>query len=357
VKASRHAGRAPRRDPALQQAHEVVGLYGDPDTSWGIAVDLGVREIDPDDVGSRLAGMCADHEHLGMVPTVEVVPQAQWRARRADLAAARYEAGALLRVAVRLDGRRLFVGAHHGAVDGLGLVAVAGVAMGHELTTLARGVGERRAASGFVRSSLGRLREALVDPPPRFAGQGGAGLTEGGAEDLSERTRPLADRGTAHLAVAAADVFGRRGHEGLPLLVVGASRRASTLPEPDRQTAYLRIRVPVGAAPGEVRRALAAAAPEPDFPATSARGLGPWVTHLVRRRLGATALLSNLGRVDGPVESVAMFPACSGPRAVAIGLASTQSCSTLSLRTRRAEFSADEHARLLDELADRFFGQ
>jgi hypothetical protein len=79
------------------------------------------------------------------------------------------------------------------------------------------------------------------------------------------------------------------------------------------------------------------------------------VTHLVRGRLGATALLSNLGLVEGPVESLAMFPACSGPRAVAIGLASTRACTTLSLRTRRAEFDAEEHARLLDDLADRFF--
>ena len=68
-----------------------------------------------------------------------------------------------------------------------------------------------------------------------------------------------------------------------------------------------------------------------------------------------TALLSNLGRIDGPVDSVAMFPACSGPRAAAIGLASTSGSTTLSLRTRRAEFDADEHARLLADLAGRFF--
>jgi hypothetical protein len=50
-----------------------------------------------------------------------------------------------------------------------------------------------------------------------------------------------------------------------------------------------------------------------------------------------------------------MFPACSGPRAVAIGLASTAVSTTLSLRTRRAEFTADEHALLLADVADRFF--
>jgi hypothetical protein len=41
---------------------------------------------------------------------------------------------------------------------------------------------------------------------------------------------------------------------------------------------------------------------------------------------------------------------------VAIGLGSTASSTTLSLRTRRSEFGEDEHAHLLTDLADRFFG-
>jgi hypothetical protein len=252
---------------------------------------------------------------------------------------------------VRDDGRRLAVGAHHGAVDGLGLVAAAGVALGQPLRILARGIGDRPARTGFFRSSVSRLGEALVDPPPRFAGRG----EDSPLEDLSELTRPLVERGTAHLAAAAAGVFGSRGHQGLPLLVVGASRRVGTLPEADRQTAYLRLRVSARAEPENVRRALAAVVPEPDFPATSVRGIGPRVAHLLRRRLGATALLSNLGMIDGPLDSIAMFPACSGPRAVAVGLASTTGTTTLSLRTRRADFTADEHAGLLSELAARFF--
>jgi len=343
--------RVPPTDRAVKGAREVVGLYGDPDTSWGIAVDLGVRGPDPGQATERLARLCATHEHLGAAPTVEVVSEADWSARRAEMATAGYDRGALLRVAVREDGRRLAVGAHHGAVDGLGLVAVAGAALGQPLRTLARGIGGRPAPTGFLRSSLRRLREALVDPPPRFGGIGEASPQE----DLSEVTRGLAHRGTAHLAVAAADAFGGRGHDGLPLLVIGASRRVGTLPEADRQTAYLRIRVPVDAGADEVRRSLAAVDPEPDFPATSARGIGPRATHLMRHRLGATALLSNLGAIEGPVDSIAMFPACSGPRAVAIGLASAPSTTTLSLRTRRADFTAAEHAGLLSDLADRFF--
>ncbi len=345
------AARPARRGLALRSAHEVVGLYGDPDTSWGIAADLTVVDADPGSMGERLLGLCASHEHLGVAPTVEVVTRDRWEMRRALLANRPYDGGALLRVAVRDDGRRLLVGAHHGAVDGLGLLAVAGAALGQELRTGARGIADRPARTGFVRSSVGRLREALVDPPPRFASGGGSGADE----DLSEVTRPLVTRGTPHLAAAAATVFARRGHEGRPLLVIGASRRASTTPEADRQTAYLRLRVSPGASPAAVRAALAEVDPEPDFPATSARGVGPRVTHLLRRRLGATALLSNLGLVEGAVESVAMFPACSGPRAVAIGLASTAHTTTVSLRTRRAEFDSSAHADLLADLAEAFF--
>jgi hypothetical protein len=344
--------RAAHLDAAVREAHEVVGLYGDPDSSWGIAVDLGVRDPDPDQATERLARLCAVHAHLGAAPTVEVVRVEDWSTRRAELATVGYGAGALLRVAIRQDGRRLAVGAHHGAVDGLGLVAVAGAALGEPLQSSARGIGDRRSPTGFLRSSLRRLAEAVVDPPPRFRGRG----EPGSREDLSEVRRPHVSRGTAHLAVAAAAVFGDRGHRGVPLIVVGASRRLGTLPVADRQTAYVRLRVPVGATPTEVRRSLVTADPEPDFPTTSAGGIGPRVTHLLRHRLGATAVLSNLGRIDGPIDSIAMFPACSGPRAVAIGLGSTASSTTLSLRTRRSEFGEDEHAHLLTDLADRFFG-
>ncbi len=343
--------RSVRRDPAVRDAHEVVGLYGDPDTSWGIAVDLTVRELDTKRVADRLAALCARHDHLGAAPVVEVVGERDWAARRAALATVDYGSEALLRVAVSEDGRRLAVGAHHGAVDGLGLIAVAGVAIGEALRTQARGIGDRDARAGFLRSSLARLREAVVDPPPRFAGAGQAGRHE----DLSELSRPMVRRGTSHLAVAIAEVFGDRGHAGVPLFVIGASRRTATVPQANRETAYLRLRVPVDAEPAQVGRALASVPPEPDFPATSARGAGPRVTRVLRRRLGATALLSNLGRIDGAIDSVAMFPACSGPRAVAIGLASTSGTTTLSLRTRRAEFTADEHARLLADLGGRFF--
>src|SRR4051794_20837591 len=141
--------RGSRPDAAVTGAHGVVGLYGDPNTSWGIAAELGVREPDLRQANERLAALCAAHTHLGVPPVVEVVPKRGWTARRAELASRSYDTGALLRVAVSEDGRRLVVGAHHGAVDGLGLVAVAGVVLGEPLRSGASGIGDRASHNGF----------------------------------------------------------------------------------------------------------------------------------------------------------------------------------------------------------------
>ena len=140
------------------------------------------------------------------------------------------------------------------------------------------------------------------------------------------------------------------------MLVVGASRRTVDLPRPDRQTAYLRLRLGPDVTASTIGGLLAATPPEPDFPETSARGVGPRVVRVLRHRLGATAMLSNLGVVSGPgIESVVMFPASSGPRAVAVGLASTAAATTLSLRTRRRDFTATEHTALLDAVSARLW--
>ena len=351
-------GRRARLDPSVREAREVVGMYGDPATTWGICVELTLRgAADGETVLDRAAALCAAHPHLGAVPALARPDDAGWAAARADVAAAPYgPTSPLLRLALSPDGTSLLVGAHHGVVDGLGLLSVAGSVSGRELRTRARGIGDRRSPHGFVASSVRRLGEAVVSPPARFEGTGERGSV---AEDLSAVTGPRVDRGTVDLAGAVLDLH--RDHAGSrrrPVLVIGASRRTSDLPVPDRQTAYLRLR----AGSGDVDRTalgavVAGLRPEPDFPETSAGGAAPLVVRLLRNRLGATAMLSNLGLVEGDgVESVAMYPASSGPRSVAVGLASTGTTTTVSLRTRRHEFDAAEHARLLAGVADRFLG-
>ncbi|MCZ4498241.1 MAG: hypothetical protein JWQ74_794 [Marmoricola sp.] len=344
---------------AGRQAHEVVGLYGDPDTTWGICLELGLSTpVDGALVVERLAALVAAHPHLGPVPPVLAVPTGEWERYRETAASAAYELGGpLLRVLLDGDGHVL-VAAHHGVVDGLGLLAVAEAVCGVPLASQARGIGDRPAPHSFLRSSLARVAEALLRPPPRFESHHvGAVAEPTRGEHLAVQTLPRCAAGTAALGVAVAAAFAgwntpRRGSAGQPLLVVGASRRTAGELAPDRRTAYLRFRLDPSWDRDQVRAAFARVAPEPEFPETSAGGIGPRVTRLLRSRLGGTAQLSNLGVVESPgLDYAAMFPALSGPRAFAVGLVSTTAATTLSLRTRGSEFSAAETVELLDLIA------
>ncbi len=346
------------QDSAGRQAREVVGLYGDPDTTWGICLELGFRgPLGSDQVQERAAALVERHPHLGPAPALETVDHEVWESRRAVAAAAPYDvAGPLVRLLLSADGRRLLVAAHHGACDGLGLVAVADRVSGGGLVSAARGIGDRPAPLSFGRSSVLRLREALLQPPPRFGSHVEA---SGSGEHLRVRTLPRRASGTVALCAALADVFvtwnhPSAGNAARPLFVTGASRRPSGTLAPDRQTAYLRFRVDPSWDRTRLQAEFGALAPEPEFPETSVGGVGPRITRLLRSRLGATAQLSNLGVVEGPdLSYAAMFPALSGPRGLAVGLVSTTSTSTLSLRTRAAEFSAQDTDALVDLIADR----
>jgi hypothetical protein len=344
------------QESAGWHAHEVVGLYGDPDTTWGIGLELGFdRVVEADDVAGRLEALVEDHPHLGPCPKLRVVQDDGWDEQRAAIAAAPYAVDQpLVRLALDDSGRRLFVGAHHGACDGLGLVAVAGLVTGRQLVSRARGIGDLPSKRSFLRSSLARLDEAIRHPPPRF-GPRTEEHTRG--EQLVVRTLPRLGVGTVDLCRAIGEVFqdwNGPGETRHPLLVMGASRRVPGTLAPDRQTAYLRLRLDPGWDRDRLRSAFSRLAPEPAFPETSAGGIGPRITHVLRGRLGATAQLSNLGVVEGGGLSYgAMFAALSGPRAVTVGLVSTPSTTTVSLRTRGPEFGAVDASTILALIGDR----
>lgn len=347
--------------PAARHAREVVGLYGDPDNPWGICAEFGLTDpVSVDELTRNLAALCAARPLLGEAPIVRAVSADAWDDTRADVATMPYGDGEpLLRILLDSRGLRLLVGAHHGVVDGLGLVAVAAAALGRPIDSGAVGIGSRPARHGFLRSSVGRLVEAVFIPPSRFEPTTPVDRRHGNGtdrhEDLSLVRLDSGRRGTAALAHAVLRVFEDWSGGTRPLVVVGASRRPPGELQPDRQTAFLRVQLRRRSSRDAVRAALAAVSPEPDFPVTSVGGVGPRVTHLMRRRLGATALLSNLGVLDGRgLDYVAMFPAASGPRAVAIGLASTPRATVLSLHTRRADFSSADHAALLAALVEKF---
>ncbi len=345
------------QDAAGRRAREVVGLYGDPDTTWGICLELGFGvPLTPATVRAEASSLVAEHPHLGPEPALVLAGPEEWEDRRQEAAAAPYAAtGPLVRLLLSADGRRLLVAAHHGACDGLGLVAIADRVSTGALSSAARGIGDRPSPHSFLGSSLARVSEALLRPPPRFASHV---LPSGSGENLRVLTLARRTSGTVGLCAALATVFATwnqpgSGTAGRPLFVTGASRRPSGSLAPDRQTAYLRFRIDPAWDLDRMRTAFGDLAPEPEFPETSVGGIGPRVTRLLRQRLGTTAQLSNLGVVEGPtLEYAAMFPALSGPRGLAVGLVSTTGSTTLSLRTRATEFSAADTDALLALIAD-----
>jgi hypothetical protein len=340
----------------------VVGLYGDPEVSWGIGVELdftGAIGHDTVAADARLAELASGHRHLGRPAVVEVVARRRWRQRVAEMVFAPFQVSdPLVRVLVTEDLRSLAVGAHHGVVDGLGLLAIAQAVSDRHIDTAARGIGALGSRRSFVWSSVARVAEAVVAPPARFVGSGR--VSSSSSPDILMRLvrTPVRVR-TAQLAYAVAGCFrewrdtrevsGRR-----PVLSLGASRRCPGALQPDRQTAYMRLPFDPDWPPARFADQIGRLTPEPSFPETSVGGAAPKVTRVLRRRLGATAALANLGLVSGPaLESVAMYPVPAGPSAVAVGLASTVLATTVTVRAKAADFSSDDVEALLGGIASR----
>ncbi|MGH3739040.1 MAG: hypothetical protein ACRDT6_26095, partial [Micromonosporaceae bacterium] len=132
------------------------------------------------------------------------------------------------------------------------------------------------------------------------------------------------------------------------VLALGASRRPGTGLAPDRCTAFFRLRVPAGADASAVREALAGTPPEPDFPESGSSPLRP-VIRALGNRLGATALVSHLGRVDtpAPITALAFYPTASGPSGIAVGAATCGDTTTVTVRARRSAFDEPALTALL----------
>ena len=338
---------------AIRKAKQVVGLYGDPDVTWSISVEAGFdAPVDLDGLEERLRRLVDDHPHLGGVPALEWIDDDEWATAREASASHDFADGRLVRLLASRGRRTFFVTAHHGVCDGLGLLAIVSALVGREVRSSARGVGDRESSQSFLTSSLIRLGEALFAPPARFAGHGEP-ASAGQPESLLQAPAPPGKVNGARVCAALNRIHARwprgRTSGGRRFLVVmGASRRVPGETAPDRQTAYFRIPLKPEWNLAEVTDALRAAEPEPAFPETSAGGIGPMVTRALKSRLGYTVNVSNLGVVTCPgLTSMAMFPAVNGPQAVGVGLVSTSAGSTISLRTRRTEFSEDEAQTML----------
>ncbi|QCC77055.1 hypothetical protein [Nocardioides daphniae] len=267
---------------ALRMARAVVGLYGDPDVTWGISLEATFEApVDLTEVDARIAALVAEHPHLGVLPTLQRVAPQAWADERERSASAPFgDDGLLVRLLASEDATRFFVTAHHGVCDGLGLIAVMSAVVGRPLTSSARGVGDRTSSQSFLVSSVLRLGEALLAPPARFSGEGDPAAA-GRPERLHQVDEPTGTVNGVRVCAALNSIHAawprRRTSGGRRFLVVmGASRRVPGETAPDRQTAYFRIALKPQWGLAEVKRALQEAEPEPTFPRPPPEGSARW---------------------------------------------------------------------------------
>jgi hypothetical protein len=329
-------------------------MYGDPSVSWSIAIDVALSEpANTVDVQDRCGALAEQHPHLGRPPGVRPFDEASAATVLAEMLDAPYgDQDPLVRVALARGGRRLLVAGHHGALDGLGLLATLSILLDQPVLTRAAGIGQSTSRLGFIRSTSARLIEALFTPPDRVARSKCTRVDRppvAGPGDFTARIDLSATRvNTAAIVAATARAVGDRNSRhgaGARRLVaaVGASRRDGSRARPDRDTAYLRIRLPRDLTESAVRNAIASTPPEPAFPERSLGRTGKLVIRALRARLGSSLLVSNLGVVPcAAVEQIALYPSAAGPQALAVGVASTSSYTTVTVRMPRADFS--QHA-------------
>ena len=349
-------------DAAVEQARRVVGLYGDPTISWSIGIQAELAEpVTPAALTGRLGAVVAEFPHFGAAPDVRRIEIEQLGETTTRFLDEQYgDRDPLLRVATTVDSRQLVVAAHHGAVDGLGLLAVVGRLVDASVGSDSRGIGTRRSSQAFVASSMRRLGEAVFAPPSRFAAEvthSASPATTGDVVCVRHLAVTKADTSliTAAACQAMRDWNAAHGQPTRRIVVaVGASRRTAA-PTPDRDTAYLRIVVNPPGHAGQIGADLASAEPEPDFPVTRGSwNLAPLATRMLRNRLGSSLFVSNLGRLTsrGLLRRVAFFPAAAGPRAVAVGVASTEEATTVTVRMSRSSFTDSAAERLCEAIAD-----
>ena len=351
---------APSSDPVLR-ARESASLIGHPDQRWSIVLHARLAApLEPEVVNARIAAELDHRVELGPSPTAATVASSDLDRTLVALAEEPYVAGeSVLRAAlVPAPDPGVILAAHHGALDGLGLIALLAVVLGEPVLTSARGVSpDSRGGGRFATLVARRTAEALFHPPTRIAGQPPAGRRAG--ECLAERSVPVFAGGTAGLTAAAVrTVMSWNREHGADAqrvaITIGASHRPGSEPTLDNRAAWLRIHVRCGDEE-HVASTLRAA---PSLPVGPSRhrleGAGRLATRLLSRRLGSTLMVSNLGTITGPsaLQSVSFYPVTHGKRAVALGATTVGNRSTLTLRAEAQDFDAISLERLLRSVSE-----
>lgn len=247
--------------------------------------------------------------------------------------------------------------AHHGAVDGLGLLTLLERLGAGPVRSGARGVGARTTTGGAARTTTRRLREALLRPPARVTPPPGVLAASG--DVLVERTLPGAHRTAALVAAASRAVVSHEQARGRTAahvaIAVGAVREqapdAATGPVADHSV-LLRL-TDVEQLDADGITAALAAAPVQTPPAGGgnpllARAAAAGLRALAPR-LGSTLLVSHLGEVTAPgARGLAFHPVTAGGTGLSLGAVGHDGTTTLTLRGRASAWNDNGLEQLLE---------
>ena len=344
---------------AVHRAQESLSLLGHPDQRWSITLHARLTSpVDRVQAAARLAAELAQRPALGPVPVPVSIAPSELESTLHAFAEQPYAFGdSALRVALvdRPEPGVLLAG-HHGAVDGLGLIALLALVLGRPVRTNARGVTvDGSNPEQFVVFAARRVIEALFWPPTRIAGQP-AGTAVG--DSLAEcPVRPFGGGASGLTAAAVRGVARWNGDHGASArritVAIGASQRSGAEPTLEHRAAWMRIRARSGD-DQQIAAMVRAAHPLPVGPAQhNLAGIGRLASGLLSRRLGSTLLVSNLGVVNGPPEldALSFYPVTHGHRAVALGAATVDDRTVLTMRSEARDFDATSLGRLLSILA------
>jgi hypothetical protein len=307
--------------------------------------------VDPEAAAARIRAAWPQGP-FGPSPDVRSIEPAEAERTVDDMAQRPYGPGESAgRVAiVGPESPRVIVAAYHGAMDGLGMVALTALALGEPLRSASRGVDPELATRPARPAYLARrLGEALVAPPARFAPHGGTGSDR----DHLVRVELPAGASTADLVAAAARALRswNRDHGRAArrvMAAVGASRRPGDEGALSDASAWFRFRVR-DADPDHIRALLREGSPAPSGSPTMHRPMVRRVASTLAGRTGSSFLMSNLGRLveAGSIRTSFLYGCVHGRSGVAFGSVTVGDSMTITLRVRQRDFSREAATALL----------
>ncbi len=307
----------------------------DPAIGWRILLTAALaRPLDAASTLSALADLHAEQGWRGVGQVMEADDLSDLQAR--------LTASSEHLVQIGLAGTQVVVSCHHSQVDGLGLLAVLQRVLGTQVSSSARGVGDRPHQAGALGTVGRRLAEVALAPPARIASPGGD--SERGTDVLIEAAVPGVHQ-TAALVHAAVRGIGAPRRTAV---AIGVARPVDDGRILDR-SALLRLRDVEKSSSHQIAEQLRDAATQRPVRPGSGAGLMQVGLRLLAGRLGSTLLVSHLGKVTAPgVDRLAFHPVTAGGSGVSLGAVALGGETVVTLRARGSAWTRDGLEQLLE---------